>query len=93
MIVWVRAGWSAPVIAMERDAWRDPRVVAAARRFVALELDLTDADAEAEASAKRYDVSIVPMTVLIDAKGRRTATLGGLVDAEALAAALAKVAE
>lgn len=92
MIVWVRAAWATPVIAMEREAWRDGRVVAAARRFVALRLDLTEADAEAEAGAKRYDVTIVPMTVLIDAKGRRAATLGGLVSAETLAAALAKVA-
>jgi thiol:disulfide interchange protein len=92
MIVWVRAEWAVPVIVMERSAWRDPRVVAAARRFVALRLDVTDAGAEAEAGAKRYDVTLVPMTVLIDAKGRRAATLPGMVDAETLAAALAKVA-
>ncbi len=92
MIVWVRAEWAVPALAMERGAWRDPRVVAAARAFVALRVDVTEADAEAEAAAKRYGVTTMPMTVLIDAKGRRAVALEGGADAETLAAALAKVA-
>jgi thiol:disulfide interchange protein len=93
MLVWVRADWSASTLAMERDVWVDPRVQRAARPFVSLALDVTEAEGDAERLAERYDVAQVPSLVIIDAHGHPTATLRGLQDAGPILAALRAAAE
>lgn len=94
LIVWVRAAWATPAIQMERTTWTDPRVAAAARGFVALKLDLSDADdADAKLYADRYELVTMPTTLILDARGQTVATLRGLADADAIVAALAKVRE
>lgn len=93
MIVYARADWDASSLAMERKAWSDPRVVEAAARFVALRLDLSSAEGDAEAYAQAYDLRAVPTTVLFDPRGKRVASLTGLLDADRLLAALAEAAE
>jgi thiol:disulfide interchange protein len=93
MIVWARADWAAPALEMERRVWTDPEVVAAARPFVALRLDLTEAEGDAERLAERYAVTGMPMTVILDARGNRVAGLFGFQNAAALAAALRRAAE
>lgn len=93
LIVWARADWAAPVLQMERSTWADPRVAAAARGFVALRLDLTEAEGEAELYAKRYGVDTMPMIIVLDARGQQVAVLRGMADAAAIAAALEKAAQ
>jgi thiol:disulfide interchange protein DsbD len=78
---------------MERRVWTDPRVVAAARPFVALRLDMTDTEGDAERLAERYEVVGMPATVLFDARGQRVKSLLGYRDPAELAAALRAVAE
>ena len=60
--------------------------------FVALRLDVTEASGDAERYAERYQVTAMPTTVLLDARGARVA-LVGYQGAEALAAALLRAAE
>ncbi len=91
LLVYVRASWAAPCIAMERDAWIDPRVVAAARRFVPLQLDVTDADENAELYAQRYGVDRLPEILVVDPAGRTLATSGARTSADSLAAFLRDV--
>jgi thiol:disulfide interchange protein len=93
MIVWARADWAAPVLQMERTTWRDPRVEAAARGFVALRLDLTEAEGEAELYAKRYGVDTMPMIIVLDPRGQQVAVLRGMSDPGAIVAALEKAAQ
>jgi thiol:disulfide interchange protein DsbD len=93
LLVFARASWSAGSLEMERKAWVDPRVVAAARRFVALRLDLTDAEGDAELHAQRYDLTAVPMTVLFDARGRKVAARAGWIEPAALEADLLEAAQ
>jgi thiol:disulfide interchange protein len=91
LLVWVRAEWAASALQMERTVWNDPVVARAARGFVALRLDVTEAEGDAELLAQRYAVDSMPATILFDAAGRRVAALRGLVDAAILTAALARV--
>ena len=94
MIVWARADWIAAATQMERGAWADPRVVEAARGFVALRLDLTNADdLSTELLAQRFRVTALPTIVIMDARGARTRTIIGLTTPEAILAALAEVAD
>ncbi len=93
LLVWVRAEWAVAALEMERTTWSDPRVLAAARPFVALRLDVTEAEGDAERYAERYQVTAMPMTVLLDARGVRVAALVGSQDAAKLAAALQSAAE
>jgi thiol:disulfide interchange protein len=92
-LVYACAEWSVPCLELDRTVWRAPGVVAAARRFVALRLDLTSAEGDAELFAQRYELTAVPTILLFDAEGRRAASLRGYVDADRLAAELARVAD
>jgi thiol:disulfide interchange protein len=91
LLVYVRASWAAPCIAMERDAWIDPRVVEATRRFVPLQLDVTEADENAELYAQRYGVDRMPEILVVDPAGRTLATSGARTSADSLAAFLRDV--
>jgi thiol:disulfide interchange protein len=93
MIVWASAAWAAAGTRMEREVWSDTRVAQAARPFVALRLDLTDAEGDAERYAERYEIKGMPYTVLFDARGRRVADLFGYQDVDKLVAALLRAAE
>ncbi len=93
LIVWVRADWAVAALEMERTSWADPRVAAAARPFVALRLDVSEAEGDAERYAERYQVTGLPTTVLVDARGVRVAGLVGYQDGERLASALRAAAE
>jgi hypothetical protein len=88
-IIYIRADWSATALEMERKAWSDPRVADAARRFVALKLDVSSAEGDAE----RYGVERIPSTLVLDADGRTIAVLGGAAPADALLAAMRRAVE
>ena len=93
LVVFARASWSAGSLEMERKAWAEPRVVAAARGFVALWLDLSDGEGDAELYAQRYEISALPMTVLFDARGRKVAARPGWIEPAALEADLIDAAQ
>jgi thiol:disulfide interchange protein len=93
LLVWVRADWAVGALEMERTTWSDPRVVEAARPFVALRLDVSAAEGDAERYAERYQVTGLPTTVLVDIHGARIAGLVGYQDADRLATALQRAAE
>lgn len=93
LLVYARAAWSAAALDMERRAWPDPRVLAAARSFVALRLDLTDAEGDAELYAQGYALTAIPTTLVFDAHGHQVAALTGSVDPAALAAALTEASQ
>jgi thiol:disulfide interchange protein len=88
LLVYVRAAWAAPCLEMERRAWRDPGVVAAASGFVPLQLDVTEAEGNAELYAQRYGVTTIPEILVVDPSGRTVATSRGGASAEALVALL-----
>lgn len=93
LLVYARAAWSADSLEMERKAWVDARVVAAARGFVALRLDVTTTEGDAELHAQRYGLTAVPMTLLFDARGRKVAARAGWVEPVALATDLAEASQ
>ena len=88
LLVWIRAGWETASLEMERRSWTDPAVIQAARPFIALRLDMTETEGDAERYAERYDVKMVPTTILFGLGGRQMQTLTGFQDAAVLAAAL-----
>jgi thiol:disulfide interchange protein DsbD len=93
MIVYLRAEWTVASLRMERDVWTDERVARAAREFIALKLDLSADDADAELFAERYGAEGIPATVVLNARGDRTAKLIGEVDAPAIIDALRRASE
>jgi thiol:disulfide interchange protein DsbD len=84
LLVYVRAEWAVPCIELERRTWLDPRVAAAARPFVALRLDVTEAEGNAELYAQRYGVSGVPEILVVDLTGHTVARNVGAPSTEAL---------
>ena len=68
-------------------------MIAAARPFVALRLDVTETEGDAERYAERYEIKGVPTVVLFGAGGRRVEALVGFRDPAELAAALRAAAE
>jgi len=91
MIVFLRADWSAASLELERAVWTDPAVRRAARRFVAVRVDVTDTQADAEYWSQRYFARGIPTTVLVDAEGKTVATLHGAFPIEELLRALKQV--
>lgn len=92
LLVSIRADWDAVSLRQDRELWTDPRVVEAARGFVAVRIDVSDADSLAsQAYAERYDVEMLPTIVVVDADGARSASLEGDVDAARLVEALRDV--
>jgi thiol:disulfide interchange protein len=78
---------------MEREVLSDPSVLAEARGFIALRLDLTAAEGDAELYAERYGASALPAVALFDREGRRVALLLGPKPAAELAAAMRAASE
>jgi predicted Zn finger-like uncharacterized protein len=77
LLVYVRADWSVPCIELERRAWVDARVLAEARRFVPLRLDVTAAEGDSELYAQRYGVRGIPEIIVVDPSGRTLARSAG----------------
>ncbi|MFS8068941.1 MAG: thioredoxin family protein [Byssovorax sp.] len=88
LLVYVRADWAAACRALERGAWLDARVLAEARRFVPLRLDVTDAEADAELYAQRYGVRTIPEIIVVDPAGRTHARSAGAPSADDLVSLL-----
>ncbi len=92
LLVYVRAEWAVPCLEMERGAWRDPRVIAAAIGFVPLRLDVTEAEGNAELYAQRYGVTTIPEILVVDASGRTIAKNEGAASVDALVSLLREAA-
>jgi thioredoxin:protein disulfide reductase len=77
MIVFAFAEWATAAVRMERATWADPRVLRAARSFVALRLDVTAADATAQVGADDLALNVIPTVVLLDELGHEIARVEG----------------
>jgi len=64
------AEWCTACKELDKLAWADPRVRAAASRFVAVKVDGTEATDAITAVQEKYDVKGMPTVILIDSKGR-----------------------
>lgn len=81
------ADWCAACKDLDRKTFSDPRVVAAADRFVALRVDGSDpSDPEAKALHRKYGVVGLPTLVFIDRTGRiaKTETVTRFIGPEGL---------
>jgi thioredoxin:protein disulfide reductase len=63
------ADWCIPCREMEHTTFVDPKVVAEARRFVALHADLTRLDSHNDEIVSEYRIQGVPTLVLLDGSG------------------------
>ena len=63
------ADWCIPCREMEHTTFKDPKVVAEARRFVALHADLTHLDRGNDEIVSEYRIQGVPTMVLLDRSG------------------------
>lgn len=91
LLVYLRADWSAASLHQERTLWTDPRVTEAARRFVAIRVDLSSTGGDADGYLARYGIEVVPTTLLYDGSGRKVVSLAGEVELFALLAALGSI--
>jgi hypothetical protein len=78
MLLFVRAAWSKPSVDMDMTVWQDARVLAEARRFVAVRVDLTAAyDGQQVPDAlKPFDVTGVPTTIVVTSRGQIVGRFG-----------------
>jgi thiol:disulfide interchange protein DsbD len=89
LLVYFTAAWCAACAELERGPFKDPRVTAAASRFVAVRIDATDDEAPALQAVKAsYAVAGLPTLVLVDSSGREARRINEFVRAELLAEAL-----
>ena len=89
VLVNFHADWCAPCHVMDAETFADPDVVERIGAFVALKVD---ADREA-AFADRYEVTLLPTTVVLTPTGKRVVTLRGVVDAPDMIDLLGLVAD
>ena len=84
MLVDFGADWCGACQELERDVLSDPRVVAEARRFVAVRVDLSTDKATEEkwALLKRYDQPGLPLVVLHHSDGSEAARVTGLLESD-----------
>jgi thioredoxin:protein disulfide reductase len=84
MLVDFGADWCGACQELERDVLSDPRVVAKARRFVAVRVDLSTDKATDEkwALLKAYEQPGLPLVVLHHSDGSEAARITGLVESE-----------
>jgi thiol:disulfide interchange protein DsbD len=84
MLVDFGADWCGACQELERDVLSDPRVVAEARRFVAVRVDLsTDQATEAKwALLKDYNQPGLPLVVLHHSDGSEAARVTGMLESE-----------
>jgi thiol:disulfide interchange protein DsbD len=69
------AEWCGPCVAMDREVFGDPEVVALSQQFVAVRFDLTRKHPEQEAILKRYEVKGVPTVIFRDKAGNEVKEL------------------
>ncbi|MCC6730030.1 MAG: thioredoxin family protein [Chthonomonadales bacterium] len=72
------ADWCAPCKAMLRTTYRDKKVVARAKRYVPVLVNI-DKDMK---TARKYHVEALPTVLVLDSKGREVARNVGYVSAE-----------
>jgi len=77
------AEWCTACKELDKIAWADPRVQAAASRFVAVKADGTESTDQFLALADKYGVVGMPTVIFIDSKGREVRDrIIGAVDAD-----------
>jgi thiol:disulfide interchange protein DsbD len=64
------ADWCVACKELDRDAWADPAVQAAASRFVKLKIDATEESPVVEAIWEKYGIVGMPTVLFIDSSGR-----------------------
>jgi thiol:disulfide interchange protein DsbD len=64
------ADWCVACKELDRDAWADPAVQAAASRFVMLKIDATEESTAVEAIWDKYGIVGMPTVLFIDSSGR-----------------------
>jgi thiol:disulfide interchange protein DsbD len=64
------ADWCSACRELDRGAWADPRVQAAARRFVALRMDGTEDSEAFQRVFDKYGVQGMPTVIFVDSHGR-----------------------
>jgi len=92
LLITFGADWSAPSIAMDRQVWSDPRMLLQRSPIVALRIDATDESPVAELLVAKYDLDVLPTTLVLDAEGREVARFKGVCDVEAVLEALGRAA-
>jgi thioredoxin:protein disulfide reductase len=73
------ADWCIPCREMEHTTFKDPKVVAEARRFVALHADLTHLNAHNDEIISEYRIQGVPTMLLLDRSGSVRKRLVGYI--------------
>jgi thiol:disulfide interchange protein DsbD len=69
------ADWCGPCVAMDKEAFSDPEVVALSRELVAVRFDLTRKHPEQEAILKRFGVKGVPTVIFRNKAGKEEQAL------------------
>lgn len=87
VLVDVYADWCQPCIIMERETYAHPDVIAKLDAWVAVKLD-TEVD---EGPANRYDVSILPTTLVLESNGRLVVAVPGQLGPDRMLELIAKV--
>lgn len=82
LVVFLFADWSPPAVSMDRVTWGDARVLDRAGSFVALRLDVSDTSGQAQADADRFDLGMLPSTLIFDADGTEVGRVEGFATAE-----------
>ncbi|HZY05435.1 MAG TPA: cytochrome c biogenesis protein CcdA [Anaeromyxobacteraceae bacterium] len=77
------ADWCAACRELDRDAWSDPRVREAAKRFVTLKMDGSQDSEAFQRAFDKYGVVGMPTVIFIDSRGREMpARITGAIDAD-----------
>jgi thiol:disulfide interchange protein len=93
LLLVICADWAAPCVRLARDIWPNERVKTMARAFVAVKVDVTDTSPEKDRLMSKLAIARMPAIVLLDpARGGTRMDLGYL-QADEMAAALAKFGE
>lgn len=87
VLVDVYADWCQPCIVMERETYAHPEVIAALDTWVAVKLDAEVHDR----LATRYDVSILPTTLVLESNGRLVASIPGQLGPDRMLDLIARV--
>ncbi len=77
IIVLFDANWCSPCRVMEATTFRDPRVVAAATRFVLLEADLSKNGPISDLLRSRFEIEGTPTFLFFDSRGQIAAKIFG----------------
>lgn len=87
VLVDIYADWCQPCVVMERETYAHPDVIAELDAWVAVKLDADVHDRQ----ANRYDVSILPTTLVLEPNGRLVVAVPGQLGPEQMLDLLARV--